>query len=163
MFLDWVTSWTWNWNAYSGKRQLRLQQLSLTLFAVEVYVSCLPVLVSPAIFMTDHTKSLHRGLLLASGHCLHIVLGAVVVLPLCLLSARACGQYCAALCMLPCCCRGSVVAIDSAVPRHEDSMVMGEDEVSNILSAGRLGLFSNEMGPARHHSSERPRHNFRPY
>jgi RNA-binding protein Musashi len=59
--------------------------------------------------------------------------------------------------------KGSVVAIDSAVPRHEDSMVMGEDEVSNILSAGRLGLFSNEIGPARHHGSERPRHNFRPY
>ncbi len=65
-------------------------------------------------------------------------------------------------------CRGSVVAIDSAVPRRDqDGNRILVDDVSMVKRCGASpGLDPGivlELGPDRHHATDRMRHGYRPY
>lgn len=64
--------------------------------------------------------------------------------------------------------RGSVVAIDSAVPRHDQdgNRIMG-DELSMLrrhsINPALDPAIVLELGPDRHHATERMRPGYRPY
>ena len=64
--------------------------------------------------------------------------------------------------------RGSVVAIDSAVPRRDPdgNRILADDAAMlkrRIMTAGLDPAVVLELGPDRHHPTDRMKHGYRPY
>ena len=64
--------------------------------------------------------------------------------------------------------RGSVVAIDSAVPRRDPdgNRILADDAAMlkrRIMTAGLDPALVLELGPDRHHATDRMKHGYRPY
>ncbi|CAL8463515.1 g3049 [Coccomyxa elongata] len=59
--------------------------------------------------------------------------------------------------------KGSVVAIDSAVPRREEGTRTDDDVSTSSMQVMDLGGDDLSLGPARNHPQERTRHGYKPY
>lgn len=62
-------------------------------------------------------------------------------------------------------CRGSVVAVDAAVPRRDQdgSQMLLDELMSRSIAPGLDPGLVLETGPDRHHASDRWKQGYRPY